>query len=155
MCRRRELHKVHTTQKAVVTWETFKNVSYVPPFSVFDARQGYWQKRKKEWREAGLKSDDGRDTALIGKGLKKLADVRGMNLTGTSVFDPMLCEVLYNWYSPPGGIVFDPFAGGSVRGKTVKVHQNVLVFYKGDMRKIRDNFGTDFSFVDLSRFSKE
>lgn len=39
--------------------------------------------------------------------------------------------------------------------KTVKVHQNVLVFYKGDMRKIRDNFGTDFSFVDLSRFSKE
>lgn len=86
-----------------------------PPFSVFDAHQGYWQKRKKEWREAGLKSDDGRDTALIGKGLKKLADVRGMNLTGTSVFDPMLCEVLYNWYSLPGGIVFDPFAGGSVR----------------------------------------
>lgn len=44
----------------------------------FDARQGYWQKRKKEWREAGLKSDAGRDEALIGKGLKKLADVLGL-----------------------------------------------------------------------------
>lgn len=28
----------------------------------------------------------------------------------------MLCEILYNWYCPKDGIVFDPFAGGSVRG---------------------------------------
>lgn len=39
-----------------------------------------------------------------------------MNLSGTSIFDPVLCEVIYNWFSPEGGIVFDPFAGGSVRG---------------------------------------
>lgn len=39
-----------------------------------------------------------------------------MNLTGTSIFDPVLCEVIYKWFSPEGGIVFDPFAGGSVRG---------------------------------------
>ena len=36
--------------------------------------------------------------------------------TGTSIFDPVLCEVAYRWFSPPGGIVLDPFAGGSVRG---------------------------------------
>jgi tRNA G10 N-methylase Trm11 len=40
----------------------------------------------------------------------------GANLTGTSVFDPVLCEVIYNWYCMDGGTVFDPFAGGSVRG---------------------------------------
>lgn len=39
-----------------------------------------------------------------------------MNLTGTSIFDPVLCEVIYKWFSPDSGIVFDPFAGGSVRG---------------------------------------
>lgn len=39
-----------------------------------------------------------------------------MALTGTSIFDPVLCEIVYNWYSPKGGTVFDPFAGGSVRG---------------------------------------
>lgn len=35
---------------------------------------------------------------------------------GTSVFDATLCEMAYRWFSPPGGVVLDPFAGGSVRG---------------------------------------
>jgi len=34
----------------------------------------------------------------------------------TSIFDPVLCEIAYRWFSPPGGRVLDPFAGGSVRG---------------------------------------
>lgn len=53
---------------------------------------------------------------MLGNGLKGLADKAGMSLTGTSIFDPVLCEVIYNWFSPEKGIVFDPFAGGSVRG---------------------------------------
>ncbi len=36
--------------------------------------------------------------------------------TGTSIFDPVLCEIAYRWFSPPDGLVLDPFAGGSVRG---------------------------------------
>lgn len=36
--------------------------------------------------------------------------------SGTSIFDPVLCELAYRWFSPPGGKVLDPFAGGSVRG---------------------------------------
>lgn len=36
--------------------------------------------------------------------------------TGTSIFDPVLCELAYRWFCPPSGIVIDPFAGGSVRG---------------------------------------
>ena len=88
----------------------------VPPFSVFDTKQGYWQRRKKEWKEIGLDSGTGRADALLGDGLVGLAKKQGSNLNGTSIFDPVLCEVVYNWYSPNGGIVFDPFAGGSVRG---------------------------------------
>jgi hypothetical protein len=34
----------------------------------------------------------------------------------TSIFDPVLCELIYRWFSPPNGLVLDPFAGGSVRG---------------------------------------
>lgn len=34
----------------------------------------------------------------------------------TSIFDPVLCEMTYRWFSPQGGLVLDPFAGGSVRG---------------------------------------
>lgn len=37
-------------------------------------------------------------------------------ITGTSIFDPVLCELAYRWFSPEGGVVLDPFAGGSVRG---------------------------------------
>ena len=36
--------------------------------------------------------------------------------SGTSVFDPVLCELAYKWFCPPGGQVLDPFCGGSVRG---------------------------------------
>jgi len=36
--------------------------------------------------------------------------------SGTSIFDPVLCELAYTWFCPPGGTVLDPFAGGSVRG---------------------------------------
>ena len=37
-------------------------------------------------------------------------------VTGTSIFDPVLCEIAYRWFSPVGGLILDPFAGGSVRG---------------------------------------
>jgi hypothetical protein len=36
--------------------------------------------------------------------------------SGTSIFDPVLCELAYRWFCPPAGLVLDPFAGGSVRG---------------------------------------
>jgi hypothetical protein len=36
--------------------------------------------------------------------------------SGTSIFDPTLCECMYRWFSPVGGQIIDPFAGGSVRG---------------------------------------
>ncbi len=41
---------------------------------------------------------------------------QGQESSGTSIFDPVLCELAYRWFSPPGGTVLDPFAGGSVRG---------------------------------------
>lgn len=40
----------------------------------------------------------------------------GISASGTSIFDPVLCEIVYRWFSPPRGRVLDPFAGGSVRG---------------------------------------
>jgi len=40
----------------------------------------------------------------------------GASSSGTSIFDPVLCELAYRWFCPRGGQVLDPFAGGSVRG---------------------------------------
>jgi hypothetical protein len=104
----------------------------VPPFSVINARSGWWQERKAAWIALGIKSELGRIATFDpGKALIK-KPVLGPNpwadkekarekynhkeLTGTSIFDPVLCELVYRWFSAPGMMVLDPFAGGSVRG---------------------------------------
>lgn len=189
----------------------------VPPFSVLDTRQGYWQERRRAWLALGIQSELGRGNLTVGdsgpidrsspggsllpsasysrdhargdsrgRAYSQAADpkwrgannvsaaatttlsggwgnhasqgpartsaqdlMRGehvvgdrlrrevdatSNVTGapplpdwadngtanmapgTSLFDPVLCELIYRWFAPEGGTVLDPFAGGSVRG---------------------------------------
>jgi hypothetical protein len=135
----------------------------VPPFSILDSRQGYWQDRKRAWLAFGIKSEIGRGDSLafwdeakrqntegtggvllkswtaadpsfyfkkrtceaeIGRELATEDFLNnyytppedGAYQSGTSVFDPVLCELAYRWFCPPSGLVLDPFAGGSVRG---------------------------------------
>lgn len=87
-----------------------------PPFTRLDAVSGSWQKRKKLWKQKGIKSELGRNEGLCGtiQGFNKY-DHRE-NYTGTSIFDPVLCELMYRWFCPENGTILDPFAGGSVRG---------------------------------------
>ena len=88
-----------------------------PPFTVIDRRGGTWQKRKKKWNALGMDSGAGRDRELLG-GLATLHAYvpEGTKQRLTSIFDPALCELAYDWFSPPRGRVFDPFTGGCVRG---------------------------------------
>lgn len=87
-----------------------------PPFSVLDGKSGSWQKRKKKWLDMGIKSEEGRNAeCLIGKN-KGDNDYMPDMASGTSIFDPGLCELMYTWFCPKGGDILDPFAGGSVRG---------------------------------------
>ena len=183
---------------------TLRERFVVPPFSVLDARQGYWQNRKRAWIALGIQSElgrgenaspggsprsaaslgsDGKTRRGDGKGstlgaiasnqatllspdygskgngllgfskqartrykknlaagrekavsyqsqgrqtaLQKMGDSRAKvfgtegnasEMTGTSIFDPVLTELAYRWFCPPEGHVLDPFAGGSVRG---------------------------------------
>ena len=86
-----------------------------PPFTRLDAVSGSWQKRKNLWKQKGIKSELGREGALcLAQGLN-VFDPRE-SYTGTSIFDPVLCELMYKWFCPDGGTILDPFAGGSVRG---------------------------------------
>lgn len=157
-----------------------------PPFSVLDARQGYWRARKQAWLSLGIRSELGRGDDLLsmdgaierregirhsaegysvpapmaghgGMGQQMMAGKKGQAAAsykgqdsldrlmaqkrtaaqglaqhfaedgtlewvpttggGVSIFDPVLCELVYRWWLPDtGGVVLDPFAGGSVRG---------------------------------------
>jgi DNA modification methylase len=90
----------------------------VPPLSVFRAASGYWQERKKAWLSLGIRSEEGRDDGML-KHMAALAKKAGNgSLPSESIFDPVLCEVMYKWFCPEGGQILDPFAGGSVRGIT-------------------------------------
>lgn len=151
----------------------------VPPFSVLDARQGYWQDRKRAWIGLGLQGELGRggnigavapnengnngilsrtgkyssqkdNNGLLGiskqarshykkeiatsnssqsrltalqktENSKASAKVFGTEgnaseQTGTSIFDPVLSELLYRWFMPKGGHVLNPMSGEATHG---------------------------------------
>lgn len=88
----------------------------VPPLSVFRASAGYWQERKKAWLALGIQSEKGRDDAMLAHMAALAEKAGGGKLASESIFDPVLCEIMYRWFCPQGGIILDPFAGGSVRG---------------------------------------
>lgn len=94
----------------------------VPPLSVLDTRQGYWQDRKREWASLGIKSEVGREANLL-TALNDLSEkVAGTRVSNDeSTFDPFLCEILYTWFTKKNYKVLDPFAGGSVRGIVASV----------------------------------
>lgn len=118
----------------------------VPPFTVLDSRAGYWRDRIRVWKAKGIDSGAGRGSELtyaetsqpgaymdvkndlIRRGLpyghdEIVAEAKRVGLYlyndgegQTSIFDPVLTELVYRWFNPTGGKILDPFAGGSVRG---------------------------------------
>jgi ParB-like chromosome segregation protein Spo0J len=91
----------------------------IPPFSVLNAREGWWQNRKRAWLALGIRSEVGRDIdpTNVSANLPEGHYMAGRgNNEGGSIFDPTLCELAYSWFCPQGGTILDPFAGGSVRG---------------------------------------
>jgi len=91
----------------------------VPPFSVLDARQGYWQDRKRAWIALGLRGEFGRDKALTyaNKNATDEVSLKILGKTGgTSIFDPVLSELLYRWFVPKGGHILNPMSGEATHG---------------------------------------
>lgn len=136
------LNQNTNTNEAIVP-SSLKDSFIFPPFSILDTRSGVWQERKRKWLALGFNSQETReDVELIAKsgqssGIYELrnkmrdtlgrepswdeiidyAKQKGMHVyEGASIFDPVLCELLYKWFCTNEGSVLDPFAGGSVRG---------------------------------------
>jgi DNA modification methylase len=89
------------------------DVCVVPPLSVLDVKQGYWKNRRKMWFDLyGIsKTCAGRDENAL-----KISKLLAKKQKSTSVFDPIVCEIAYKWFSGETDKVHDPFAGGAVRG---------------------------------------
>ncbi len=161
----------------------------VPPFSVLDTRQGYWQERKNKWRAIIGEISGSRNNLLIqsyemrynhiykkytkerqalGIGFKEFfekyvpqeekdAANATVHSVGTSLFDPVLSEVLCRWFTPyTGAKIFDCFAGDTQKGfvfgycgyefcgielrkEQVKINEEVLADRKLPVRYICDD----------------
>lgn len=122
------------------TGQTLLERFLVPPFSVLDSRQGYWQDRKRAWIALGIRGEETREGILLPKPSssdfyakkRKLEKKGGRKLTtreatkrytpakrhdrGVSIFDPVLAELVFRWFAPPKARVLDPFAGGATEG---------------------------------------
>lgn len=119
--------------KQQIPSKLLKDKFIVPPFSILDTKQGYWRERTNLWKSLGIKSELGRgDNLTFNLDIisiteqKKTKYGKAFNVNSgekynrkvqqTSIFDPVLCELVYKWFSRPHDKVIDPFAGGSVRG---------------------------------------
>ena len=108
-----DLDDLQTTQQLKdENWMSLADQFVVPPFTILDARGGDWMKRKQQWKGIGIESQNGREEGLTMPNEGYLA----MKDASTSVFDPVLVEVINLWYSQMNDKILDPFAGGSVRG---------------------------------------
>ena len=82
----------------------------IHPFSILDTRTKEWKERKNWWIiNHQIKSELGREDT---ESKTMFWDTE----SNVSIFDPLLCELMYNWFTPINGTILDPFAGGSVRG---------------------------------------
>lgn len=132
----------------------------IPPFSILDTKLGQWQERKRAWLDLGIKSEAGRDDNItynhsaqsprIYEIRNKLREKTGIDpswdelteyckdnnipmMDGRSIFDPVLCELAYRWFNIDGGVILDPFAGGSVRG--IVAAKLGMKYFGGDLRE--------------------
>lgn len=88
-----------------------KDVFIVPPISVLDVKQKYWKDRRNMWLSMGIQSELGRNENLLG-----LSTLLQTKQKSTSIFDPVLTESMYTWFTKEDDSILDPFSGGSVRG---------------------------------------
>jgi len=107
------------TGKLNVSHKLLKDRYIVPPFSIMNTITQNWQQRKDLWENMGIDSVQGRDVKRNNANPVNTFSARGQQAKEaerTSTFDPLLCEIMYKWFSNEGDYILDPFAGGSVRG---------------------------------------
>ena len=112
-----------TQEKLKLPISSLRERYLVPPFSILDSQVGDWLKKRNEWeyilknRAENVRNITAKsNTPYINK-FDYDPGYKGLERNGNiSTFDPFLCEILVRWFSRNDDIIFDPFAGGHVRG---------------------------------------
>jgi len=110
------------TDKEVEAHAKLQDKFIVPPFSILDTRQGYWQERKKYWGELIGDNGESRDdikskvNATVTNWDNKPYKGGVIREKSISILDPVLAEISNLWFGLEKCNTFDCFAGDSVFG---------------------------------------
>jgi hypothetical protein len=108
-------------EKTVVI-EKLQDKFIVPPFSILNTREGYWQERKKYWNT--LIGDNGETrnnieskvNATVSNWENKPYKGGIIRESSISILDPVLAEIVNKWFGLESCNTFDCFAGDSIFG---------------------------------------
>ena len=115
----------------------------VPPFSILNTIASAWQRRKDKWESLGIDSAEGRNVKRNNAMPVNTFSARGEQAKTperTSTFDPVLCEIIYQWFSRAEGVILDPTAGGSVRGIVANVLNRHYVGIDLSETQVKENY---------------
>ena len=94
----------------------------VPPFSILNTREGYWQDRKKYWNTLIGDNGESRDdieskvNANVSSWENKPYKGGVIRENSISILDPVLAEIVNKWFGLEESKTFDCFAGDSAFG---------------------------------------
>jgi DNA modification methylase len=88
------------------------------PVSILDSTNDNWRNRKNWWKAWGIESEIARDATAFSYANQNDPVSQKMQEKNNpiSLFDPVIAELMVSWHSSENSIVYDPFAGGPVRG---------------------------------------
>ena len=105
-----EINNIDVEDKEIEAHAKLTDTFIVPPFTILDTRQGYWNERKSYWKTLIKDNGESREDTLA-----KGSMMSALN-NGVSILDPVLSELVNLWFGLPKGKTFDCFAGDSVFG---------------------------------------
>lgn len=89
------------------------------PFNVLNTTDGDWNRKRKTWRsylkigDIGIQGEEIENNESFDK-FKGGQGIAKVKIAEEAVFDPVLLEVLSDWYCPHGGKILDTFNGSHV-----------------------------------------
>jgi hypothetical protein len=101
---------VQEEDKEVIAHGKLQETFLIPPFSILDTRQGYWNDRKRYWKEIINDNGESRENTLANGSM--MAEMNN----GVSILDPVLAEITNKWFGLEKCNTFDCFAGDTVFG---------------------------------------
>ena len=117
------MNKLFEVDKVKLPVKSLRERYLVPPFSILDTSVGEWLKARNAWEDVvknranNIRNEIAKSNTPYINPMDYDEGYKGLERNGNiSTFDPFLCEILVRWFSRPNDVIYDPFAGGHVRG---------------------------------------